>query len=146
MMTERPESRARNLALAGLVFECLLTAFLVLMTLWTKSEALRALTFLSGCGILIWLYLALIYHQRVLVQEEALEIEQLRREREAGIAAGAIFDLDKEELLLAQRRLQWMYRWLLPIFTILIVLALLVCGLWMWSWRLGESIRASNWQ
>lgn len=145
MITERPESRARNLALFGLVFETLLTAFFVLMMTWTRSEALRGLTFLSGCGIFIWLYLALIYHQRVLVQEESLETEQLRREREAGVASGAIFDLDKEELLLAQRRLNWMYKWLLPIVTVATVAGLAICGVVFWRWRLGLSVRAPNW-
>lgn len=143
MITERPESRARNLALGGLVFEVLLTAFFVIVTVWTESEALRALTYLSGCGIFIWLYLALVYHQRLLVQEESLEIEQLRREREAGIADGAIFDLDKEELLLAQRRLRWMYRWMLPIFTALVFGGLVISGLTGWGWRLGQSVRES---
>lgn len=145
MITERPESRARNLALVGLVFEVVLTAFFVLMAIWTGSEALRGLTYLSGCGVIIWLYLALVYHQRVLVQEESLETEQLRREREAGGASGAIFDLDAEQMLLAQRRLDWMYRWLLPIFTIGLVIALTGFGLWTWPWPLGASVRHAQW-
>jgi hypothetical protein len=50
MITERPEKRARNLALVGLGWSVVLTAFFILVMLWTRSEALRGLTFLSSCG------------------------------------------------------------------------------------------------
>ncbi|MBI4578858.1 MAG: hypothetical protein HY718_04095, partial [Planctomycetes bacterium] len=89
------------------------------------------------------LYLVLVFHQRVLVQEEQMETEQLRREREAGLGGGAIFD--QEDLLLAQRRLRWMYRWLLPGSTILVLVGLAITGLSGWPWTLGDSIRITRW-
>ncbi len=143
MTTERPHRRARNVALIGLAFQVLLTAFLVVTATWTLSEALRGLLLMSTCGIPIWLYLLLVYHQRILVQEEEMETEELRREHAAAGSGGAIFD--QEDLLLAQRRLRWMYRWLLPIFTILITAGLVASGLLLWRWRLGESIQAAGW-
>jgi regulator of protease activity HflC (stomatin/prohibitin superfamily) len=143
MITERPHSRARNVALIGLAFQVLLTAFLVIMKTWTLSEALRGLMLLSACGIPIWLYLLLVYQQRILVQEEEMETEELRSERQSGETDGTIFD--QESLLLAQRRLRWMYRWLLPVVTILVVLGLLVAGQLFWPWSLGTSIRAPLW-
>ncbi len=142
MTTERPHSRARNVALMGLAFEVLLSAFLAIMLAWTRSEALRGLLLMSACGIPIWLYLLLVFHQRILVQDEEMETEQLRRERE-DTGSGAIFD--GEDLLLAQRRLRWMYRWMLPIFTVLVVGTLISAGLMGWQWKLGDSIRDANW-
>lgn len=142
MITERPHSRARNVALIGLIFEVLLAAFFAIMMAWTGSEALRGLTLLAACGIPIWLYMVLVYHQRILVQEEEIETEDLRRKQLDGHGE-ALFD--QEELLLAQRRLVWMYRWLLPIFTGLVVVLLVMAGLAGWSWKLGGSIRVTHW-
>ena len=79
MNTERPHSRARNVALFGLAWQLALAAGFAVLTTWTQSEALRSLALLSGCGIPIWLYLVLVYHQRILVQEEGMETEELRR-------------------------------------------------------------------
>src|SRR5688500_14733289 len=137
MSAHRPERRARTVALLGLSFTLLLTAYFVVLALYSHSEALKALAGLTGIGHLTWLYLLLIFHQRVLVQDETFESEQLRKERESGMGGAAIFDMDDEQLLIARRRLRWMFRWLLPAFTVAIVLALLITSLTTWSWRIG---------
>lgn len=145
-MTEhRPERRARTVALVGLVFEVLLTAFFALLTAWSGSEATRALTLLSGIGVTIWFVLALVYHQRVLVQEEMFESEQLRKEREGGLG-GAIFEVDEEQLLLARRRLQWMYKWLVPVFSVIVIVELACAGFLYWSWSFRLSLWADEWR
>lgn len=145
MIIEKPERRARNVALAGLVFQVLLTVFLIILWSYSQSQSIMAVLRLSGAGILIWTALLLVYHQRKLVQDEDFETEQLRRERERGLGGEALFDTQGERLLLARRRLHWMYRWILPIFTVLALGALLASGLlgWAWSWR--EPFRSSNW-
>jgi len=145
MISHRPEYRARTVALIGLAFEVILSAFFVVLTVWGKSEALRALSLLTGTGNLVWLFLVLIYHQRVLVQEEAFETEQLRRERASGAGTETIFDVADEQLLLARRRLQWMYRWVLPVFTVAVIGLLALSGLAYWTWSLGISLRAEQW-
>jgi regulator of protease activity HflC (stomatin/prohibitin superfamily) len=128
----------------GLLFNVSLTVGLALLTLWSDSQAMRALTLLTGSGNLIWLFLLLIYHQRVLVQEEAFETEQLRRDRSATGGEG-IFDVEDEQLLLARRRLRWMYRWVLLGFTIAYIVALTVAALFYWSWPLGEALSSGAW-
>lgn len=145
MTTERPERRARNVALIGLAFQVVLTAFFAVMTAWTQSEAIRGLMLLSVAGVIAWFYLTLVAHQRVLVQDEALETEHLRREQQAGLASGTIFEVDQEQLLLAKRRLRWMHRWLLPACTIAVILALVAMERWGYPWRLGISVRAPGW-
>ncbi len=145
MTTERPERRARNVALIGLAFQVVLTAFFAIVAAWTQSEAIRGITLLSSAGVIVWFYLTLVAHQRVLVQDEALETEHLRREQQAGLASGTIFEVDQEQLLLARRRLHWMYRWLLPACTIAVVIALVAMERWSYGWRLGVSIRSPNW-
>lgn len=142
---QRPERRARTVALVGLSFQVALTAFLLLLSIWGASASIRALTLLSSAGILIWFCLVLIYQQKVLVQEEAFESEQLRKERESGLAGGALFDVDDETLLLARRRLNWMFRWLLPVFTLLVVAGLLLAATVSWPWSFREPLDSSMW-
>jgi len=129
MAHDQPERRARNVALTGLVFQALLAAFYIILTAWSNSEAMWVLSQLTGIGLLIWLPLVLIYHQRVLVADEAFESEQLRRERASGAGGEAIFDVEAEQFLLARRRLKWMYRWVLPVFAVAIIAALAMAGL-----------------
>lgn len=146
MTHERPERRARGVALIGLVFEILMAAFLSVLAVWSGSEATRALAQLAMVGIFIWLTIVLIYHQRVLVREEDFESEQLRKEREAGLVTGAVFDTDDEALLLARRRLRWMYRWVLPGSAILVIALLIVQALVSWNWSLLVPVSAGEWQ
>lgn len=145
MIGENPERRARSVALIGLVFQILLSTFYVLLFVWSDSEAMRALAALSGVGTLIWIVLVLVYHQRVLVQEEVFENEQLRKERASGLGGEAIFGADDESLLLARRRLRWMYRWLLPSATVVIIASLVAGALAQWSWSLGQSLAEVDW-
>jgi hypothetical protein len=123
------------------VAQIALGVFFTLLWTWSGSEALRGLFLLTWIGTPIWLLLLLIYHQRVLVREETLESEHIRKQQE--LTGGAIFDVENEELLLARRRLQMMYKWLLPGFTIIVILALGLLGhfgfTFAWSWDLGSS-------
>ena len=145
MTTQRPERRARTVALAGLAFQIVLSVFFAILWSWAHSEALRALTLLSAIGNAVWLFLALICHQRVLVQEETFETEQLRRERATTAGTDAIFDVADEHLLLARRRLRWMYRWVLPAFSILIIVLLGLTGWFWWSWPIGQALSSERW-
>ena len=144
MITQSPERRARNVTLAGAVFELALVVVFTLLTLWSQSEALRGLTLLSASGLLTWVFLILVYHQRALVVDEEFETEQLRLERAAG--REAIFDVEGEQLLLARRRLQWMYRWMLPGFTLVVIAVLLIAAQAGWPWQLGQSVTAEGWK
>jgi len=144
MTSTWPEKRALTVSLVGLLFQTGLATFLVLLSLWTGSEAVEATALLAACGIPIWIFLALTYKQRQLVREETLESEQLRQERAAGGAGAALFAADEERLLLARRRLMWMYRWLLPFFTVVTIGLLAGLGLG-YSWSFSRSIYDKTW-
>lgn len=146
MTQNRPDRRARTVALVGLAFQVALTTYLLLLAFWSASPGVQMLSLMSAVGIAIWTLLLLIYQQKVGVQEETFETEQLRKEREAGVVGGAIFDTEDEALLLARRRLRWMYRWLLPIFTVLIVgLLVIVGGYSFWSWGFVDALDSNRW-
>lgn len=143
MTSTWPEKRAFVVSLIGLFFQAILAAFLGVLAAWNGSESNQAAAILAACGIPIWVFLALVYKQRLLVREEVLESEQLRQERAASGAGAALF-ADEERLLLARRRLRWMYRWLLPFFTVVaIVLLAGVGGTLSWSWDV--SVRDKSW-
>lgn len=146
MMQERPDTRARSVALIGMIFEIVLAAFYTVLAVWSQSQAMWALTVLTSLGIIIWLTLLLVYQQRVAVQEEALETDQLRRQQASGQGGQAIFDVTSEEMLLARRRLRWMYRWLVPVSALVIILSLVAASLLGWSWSLFKPISATTWQ
>jgi len=131
-------------ALVGLGFQVVLLAVFILLAVWSNSQSVWALTRLSGIGVTIWLFLVLIYQQRVLVQDEALETEQLRKDRERS-GGEAIFDVESEQFLLARRRLQWMYKWLLPFFTIVILAELFIAAFYRWPWSWGDSLQSEQW-
>lgn len=122
------ETRGRNVCLFGLVIQVVLgMAMMLLYGGNTSIATLAAALHLLG-GIFIWTPLIIIYHQRKLVAEESLESQRLRQEREAG-GGEALFELEEEEFLIQQRRLRWMYRWLLRTFVLVFVAFLLICSL-----------------
>lgn len=146
MITEQnPDRRARSVALVGLVFQLALTVYFALLMVWSYSQAVHGLALLSMMGVPIWLFLVLIYHQKVLVREEEFETEQLRKERESSGGGEAIFDVEEESLLMARRRLQWMYKWMLPGFSVLMILGLVLGGFWFWQWPLGVPLNHPAW-
>lgn len=144
MTTTWPEKRAFTVSVVGLVFQAALSVILLLMWLWNGSEAARAVTLLSACGVPIWVFLALIYKQKQSVREEAFESEQLRQERAAVGTAAALFT-GEEELLLARRRLDKMFRWLLPVFTVLTIGLLVYLALRPWGRSLGFRVYDKTW-
>lgn len=133
------------MALIGLGFQIILAISFIFLWRYSLSEAVHALGYLTGAGVWIWLALVLIYHQRALVQDEAFETEQLKRERGAGLGGDALFDVAGEQLLLARRRLAWMYRYILPVFTVVIVAGLTWSALLGWAWGFGESFSSTRW-
>src|SRR5690606_6959550 len=73
----------------------------------------------------IWIVLMMIYHQHRLERMEALETEQLAS-RDA--SAAAIFDERAQDLHVARRRLDRLYKWGLGGVSIVLALYLVIVG------------------
>lgn len=118
-----------------------LAAFVVFLVLGTtaKSPLLLALARFVVVGVPIWFVLYLILNQIRRVRIEALETVELRRAQASGTTQ-AIFDLDDEALLLEQRRLFWMVRWLLPTVTVVVSLSLILGQLIFWRLPLNQAL------
>jgi len=132
------DARAQHVTLLGFVLQLAAFGALLAFSLWSKSDALAALSQFIVIGVPIWVVLYLVLNQIRRVNLEALETEELRRTREAGTSQ-PIFEVDDEEsLLLEQNRLKWMAKWLLPLCTIVVLALLLGRRLVYWDWSLAE--------
>ncbi len=120
------ERRAQLTALTGLLVQSGLLVFgvgAVFLSPFRPAAVFAATSHLLA-GLLIWVILLIIFSLRRRSRAEDLETEQLRRARDEGRATN-IFDTADESLLLERRRLAWAYRFLFPVFTVLIALTLI---------------------
>ena len=139
--------RAEILSL--LAFFLHLLFFLLVLFLSSRANTLAgkitAWHFLGGT--IIWLMLLLQFRQRHLAEEERLDAEQYQRLRREGKDT-SVFEgtMAEDTLHIAQRRLKWMEKYLLTVFSVAIVLYLVGIGYWlgMQVRSAGETVLASQ--
>ncbi len=139
--------RAELTAISGLVLQLIFFSALLLVALWNQSAATFVTAFFLLGGVIIWLGILLVYHQEKLVHIEALEAEQIDRDREA-IGAETLFDEGRagvDALLVARTRLQWMQKWLLPILGVLTSIYLIAMGVYLQYWYLTDPVGSVEW-
>lgn len=117
--------RAANAAGLGLLIQAAVAVGVALVGLWAESAALHAATWHLVGGLPIWIILWVVYHQHRLERIETLETEQLAR---TDAQAATIFDEAGQQLQLARRRLDNLYRYGLNIVSLLIAAYLLAVG------------------
>ncbi len=130
--------RAEVVSLWGLALQLVFFGCMLLWALWNGSYATYVSAFFLLGGVIIWSAILLIYHQQKLVELEALEAEQIDRDREA-IGAEALFAEGRAEidgLLVARGRLEWMRRWLVPMLGLAAAVYLIAMGASLSYWVL----------
>ncbi|MFA9478160.1 SPFH domain-containing protein [Phycisphaerales bacterium AB-hyl4] len=118
-------SRAANAALVGLLAQLTLAIGMALLGLYADAPALHAATWYLFGGLPIWITLLVLYHQHRLERVEALEAEQLAK---ADARTAALFEEAGQQLQLARKRLENLYRFGLPTISVLIATYLLAVG------------------
>lgn len=141
-MTETMHTRSRRASLGGLLVQ--LVAFIGLLTLalLTGSNAAFNLTWYILGGVPIWFVALLVFRQRELAALESLDLEELRRERQRTGGGEAIFDQEGAGGLafrVAEARLRWMQRWLVPGFGLFTAAYLAMLGVLLWNRLRGAS-------
>ena len=123
--------RGATAAAVGLSINLGLLAAMGLAALWSESQAVYAATWHMACGIPIWLILVVLYQQHERERRDRLAAEKLAAEP-SGTAA--IFEGLSDDLDAAKLRLERVYRFGLPIVSLVVALALLTSGatlLWL---------------
>jgi len=105
------------------------------------STAMDLLSLYLAGGVLIWFIALLVFRQRELAALEAMDLAELRREKQVTGGGEAIFGEGGSGALgfmVAQTRLEWMRRWLVPAFGLLIAAYLIAVGIIGWVVLIGR--------
>jgi len=117
--------RAASAALIGLAVQAVLAILTGLTGLYAGSVAIHAITWHIVGGLPIWIILWLIYNQHRLERVEALETEQLAAE---DAQAAALFEEAGEQLQIARKRLDNLYKYGLNLVGLALAVYLLAIG------------------
>lgn len=121
--------------MGGLLLQ--LAAFIGILILANKthSPAAHILAYYVLGGALIWLAALLVSNQRNLVVLEQRDLDALRSEKQAVGTDASFFDSGGGGVLgfqVADKRLAWMLRWLVPAFGLVTAGYLVILGLTLW--------------
>jgi len=119
--------RAVTGALLGLGVQIVIAVALLIMGLWSQNAAVVAATWQAFGGLALWIALAIIYQQHKLERIEALEAEQIAERHGSD---SSLFETTAEDLSVHRRRLTLLYKWLLPIVSLITSFYLMGVGLW----------------
>jgi len=117
--------RAANASLVGLALQVILCLSMALIGMWSESAPITSVAAHLFGGCFIWFILFLIYNQHRIERVEALEAEQLTKRDQV---AAAMFEEHADDLDLARRRLDRLYKWGLGIASFIAAGYLLIVG------------------
>ena len=126
--SKRPE----HVAWASLILSVVFFGVAFLLGRWSGFFAVSAISWLTLSAILIWLVLAIQFHQRALAEQEKLDLGELAKDERAS----AIFEGKGERVALfaaATRRLEILEKWFIPIFSAVIAIYEAAIGLYLLS-------------
>lgn len=120
--------RAATAACLGLFIQLGLALGMAMLGLYADSSAINSATCYLFGGLPVWLMLWIVYHQHQLERVETLEAEQLSRE---DAEAARLFDEAGQQLALARRRLENLYKYGLNGVSLVVGIYLLGVGVWL---------------
>ncbi len=123
--SKRPE----QVAWASLVLSLVFFSVAFFLGRWSGFFAVSAIAWQILAAALIWLVLAVQFHQRSLAEQEKLDLGQLAKER----SSATIFQKGEQGALFAaaQRRLEVLEKWFIPLFATLIAACEIGIGLYL---------------
>jgi regulator of protease activity HflC (stomatin/prohibitin superfamily) len=125
--TSRP---AKLVAAVSLVISAVFFVIAILIGRWSGFFAVYAASFFSLGAFLVWLVLLIQFHQRSLAEQEKLDMSALAEDRRTD----KIFQQKGEQAIIfavAQKRLQILEKWFLPIFSVIIAVYQAVIGFFL---------------
>jgi membrane protease subunit HflK len=124
--SKRPE----HIALVSLILSVVFFGITFFLGRWSGILAISAVSWLYLSVALIWFVLFIQFHQRSLAQQEKLDMNLLAKDEKAS----TIFQAKNEQATLfsvAQRRLEIIEKWFIPIFSALIAVYQIGIGLFL---------------
>jgi len=122
--------RAEYVARASLILSVVFFGIVFFVGRWSGFFALSAISWLILSAALIWFVLVIQFHQRALAEQEKLDMSQLAESKQdstifqAGGERAAMFAL-------AQRRLDLLEKWFIPVFSAIIAAYQIAIGLYL---------------
>ncbi len=139
----KDQKRGKNIAVIGAVLQAIIVVVVVI--LWRMSGSHSAFTglWLLAGGVFLWLMTVLLFYARQLERQEAVDLQELI---ERGGGEGTIFEeQEKLDLRPARQRLEFLLRWIVPVFTLLFAAYHATLGLLMIRYlRIAEPLAASR--
>jgi regulator of protease activity HflC (stomatin/prohibitin superfamily) len=129
--------RAEYVAWAAVVLTLLFFGICLLLGRWSGFEVISEMSWFILSAVLIWFVLVVQFHQRALAEQEKLDTGQLSSAQDST----AIFqtkDGHVEIFAVAQRRLEILEKWFLPIFSAVIAIYQITIGIYLLKSVLGE--------
>ncbi|MHC4110226.1 MAG: SPFH domain-containing protein [Planctomycetota bacterium] len=128
--------RAEHIALTSLIISVIFFGIAFIVGWGTGFFAVFVLSWLILAAALVWFVLYIQFHQRSLAEQEKLDMSQLAADKKDT----AIFQAKGEHAALfavAQRRLDILEKWFIPIFSVIIALYEIIIGLYfgLYLWR-----------
>lgn len=121
---------AKHIALASLILSIVFFIITYFIGRWSGFFAVWAVSWFILSAALVWFVLVIQFHQRSLAEQEKLDMSQLAKDERASTifqAKGEHADL----FAVAQRRLQLLEKWFLPIFSAIIAIYQIGIGLYL---------------
>lgn len=146
-MTETPFARSRSVSLGGLLLQAVCTAACAALAVSTPSRGLAELAWFMAAGVLVWFITLLVHRQHELAALEAMDLEELRREKQA-VGSELLFSGEggvSSGMRVAQQRLEWMQSFLVPAFGLIIGAFLLCVGLWRFALIRPLTLSSPDW-
>jgi len=122
--------RAEYVALASLSMSIVFFGVAFFVGRWSGFLAVSAISWLILSAALIWSVLVIQFHQRTLAEQEKLDMSQLAESRQDS----KIFQAKGERATIfavAQRRLDLLEKWFIPIFSVVIAAYQIAIGLYI---------------
>jgi regulator of protease activity HflC (stomatin/prohibitin superfamily) len=120
--------QASRVSILGLALQGAVGLTLLIFGRLADDTSLVVASTMVLCGLPVWGALAVVFYQHRLERLESLEREELAQSR-----GETIFERSAPDQEAAARRLGQMHRWLMPVVSLVVALALLGLGLWNWT-------------
>ncbi|MHC4131417.1 MAG: SPFH domain-containing protein [Planctomycetota bacterium] len=122
--------RAEYIAWVSLLISVIFFVISLLLGRWSGFHSVYSISWIILASSLVWFVLAIQFHQRSLAEQEKLDIGQLSRSEQETAIFQARGEQDKL-FAVAQRRLDLLEKWFIPIFSVLIALYEISIGLYL---------------